>query len=423
MLDNLRYLTSGESHGRALVCTVDGAPSGLPLSADDVDRDLARRQKGYGRGGRMKIESDHVQILSGVRGGKTLGSPISFLIENRDWANWKDIMSPTEQGKQTGISKFKTSEATQRPVTRPRPGHADLSGALKYDFRDLRNVLERSSARETAARVAAGAVAKCLLSEFDIKVMSYVTEIGGVGDQGPGIRGQWSEKKLMELFRKAEKSPVRCPDKKLEQEMIARIDHARKKGDSLGGVFEVVVCGVPAGLGSYSQWDRRLNARLVYSLMGTQAIKGVEVGLGFGAARRSGSEVMDEIFYRDQGPRLRGRKGKSHYERAGGFYRKTNNAGGIEGGVSNGMPIILRAAMKPIPTLRSPLFSVDIMTKKKFRAAYERSDICAVPAAAVVGEAAVAIVIADAFIGKFGGDSMKEIRRNYNGYIKQISNF
>jgi chorismate synthase len=423
MLENLRYLTSGESHGRALVCTIDGVPSGISLSADDINRDLARRQKGYGRGGRMNIESDRVQILSGVRRGKTLGSPISFLIENKDWTNWEEIMSPELRGKSSDNSKLRTSDSKLKPVTRPRPGHADLSGGLKYDHKDLRNVLERSSARETAARVAIGAVTKRILSEFDIQVLSYVTEIGGGGDQGAGIRGQGEEKKLLELFRKAEKSPVRCPDKKLEQEMIAKIDYAMKRGDSLGGVFEVAVCGVPAGLGSYSQWDRRLNARLVYSMMGTQAIKGVEIGLGFEMARRSGFEVMDEIYYRGQGAGVRGQKNNKRFELSGGFYRKTNNSGGIEGGMSNGMPIIIRAAMKPIPTLRSPLFSVDITTKKKFRAAYERSDVCAVPAAAVVGEAVTAIVIADSFIGKFGGDSMKEIRRNYNGYIKQLNNF
>jgi chorismate synthase len=425
MLENLRYLTSGESHGRALLCTVDGVPSGLSLTDDDINRDLARRQGGYGRGGRMRIESDCVQILSGVRGGETLGSPISFLIENKDWANWKEIMSPETGVKDQGARAkgMELDDSKRCPVTRPRPGHADLSGALKYGHADLRNVLERSSARETAARVAVGALTKRILSEFDIQVMSYVTEIGGVRDQGSGVTGQEDEGKLLELFRKAEKSPVRCPDKKLEQKMIARIDHAIKRGDSLGGVFEVAVCGVPAGLGSYSQWDRRLNARLVYSLMGTQAIKGVEIGLGFEMARRSGSEVMDEIFYRNQGSGVSGRKKNRKYGLAGGFYRKTNNAGGIEGGVSNGMPIIIRAAMKPIPTLRRPLFSVDITTKKKFRAAYERSDVCAVPAAAVVGEAVTAIVIADSLIGKFGGDSMKEIRRNFNGYIKQINNF
>jgi len=417
MLEKIRYLTSGESHGRALVCTVDGVPSGLPVSADDINRDLARRQKGYGRGGRMKIESDRVQILSGVRRGETLGSPISFLIENKDWAHWEDVMSPESGGgRQAGEKKDKPDHSKIKPVTRPRPGHADLPGALKYDHRDVRNVLERSSARETAARVAVGALTKCILSEFEIQVISYVTEIGGVGDRKTVPGGQGDVKKLMELFRRAEKSPVRCPDRKLEQQMIAKIDHAMKKGDSLGGIFEVAVCGVPAGLGSYTQWDRRLNARLVYSLMGTQAIKGVEIGLGFHMAGRFGSEVMDEIYYSGQ-PK------KRKYELAGGFYRRTNNAGGIEGGMTNGMPIIIRAAMKPIPTLRSPLHSVDIVTKKKFRAAYERSDVCAVPAAAVVGEAAAAVVIADAFLGKFGGDSMKEVRRNYNGYMKQINNF
>ena len=425
MLENLRYITSGESHGRALICTVDGVPSGLSLSADDINRDLARRQKGHGRGGRMKIEADRVQIISGVRRGKTLGSPISFLIENKDWTNWEEIMSPDPGVKRQGarVKGVELNNSKLYPVTRPRPGHADLSGALKYDHKDFRNVLERSSARETAARVAIGAVTKRILAEFDIQVLSYVTEIGGIRDKGSVVRGKVSGKDVEVLFRKAEKSPVRCPDKKLEREMIAEIDRAMKRGDSLGGVFEVAICGVPAGLGSYSQWDRRLNARLAYSMMGTQAIKGVEIGLGFEMARRSGSEVMDEIFYSGQGSGVSGQKKNRIYELAGGFYRKSNNAGGIEGGISNGMPITIRAAMKPIPTLRRPLYSVDVTTKKKIRAAYERSDVCAVPAAAVVGEAAAAIVIADSFIGKFGGDSMKEIRRNYNGYIKQINNF
>jgi len=292
------------------------------------------------------------------------------------------------------------------PVTRPRPGHADLSGALKYGHRDIRNVLERSSARETAARVAAGAVAKKFLSEFDINVISYVTEIGGTKIQGPGARGEQSESNLLTLFRKAEASQVRCPDEKTEEKIITKIKTSLKKGDTLGGVFEVAVLGVPAGLGSYSQWDRKLEAKLSYAIMGIQAIKGVEIGLGFEMARRPGSEVMDEIFYRGSQ-----------------FHRKTNNAGGIEGGMSNGMPIIVRAAMKPIPTLKTPLSSIDINTKKKFKAAYERSDTCAVPAASVIGEAVTALVIADSFLDKFGGDSMEEIKRNYSGYLKQIREF
>ena len=411
MPEKLRYLTSGESHGKALLCIIDGICSGLSISKEDINKDLLRRQKGYGRGGRMKIESDSVQILSGVRWGKTLGSPIALLIENKDWQNWKDIMSSELRD-----SRLQTPDS-RLSVTRPRPGHADLAGAIKYNTHDIRNVLERSSARETAERVAVGAVAKKFLSEFNIKVISYVTEIGGIKVQSSSrIRRdkvQSSEEKLLEIFEKAEKSPVRCPDKRAEKKIINKINTAIKKGDSLGGIFEVVATGVPVGLGSYSQWDRRLNARLAYALMGIQAIKGVEIGLGFEMSRKFGSEVMDEIFYSSSRFTVHGSQ----------FYRKTNNAGGIEGGISNGMPIVLRAAMKPIPTLRTPLSSVDIISKKSFNAAYERSDVCAVPAASVIGEAVIAFVIADSFLEKFGGDSIDEIKRNYEGYLKQISNF
>jgi len=412
MLDKLRYLTSGESHGQALICTIDGLPSNLPLSAQDINTDLARRQKGYGRGGRMKIETDQAKIITGVRRGLTLGAPLSLMIENRDWENWQTIMST-----EAASSKHQIPNTKAQEVTRPRPGHADLTGALKYDHRDMRNVLERSSARETAARVALGAIAKKLLGEFGMSVMSYATEIGGVRYQMTGAGNQVDEKKLPALFKKAEASEVRCPDKKTEEKMIASIKKAIKNGDSLGGVFEVIVKGVPAGLGSYTQWDRRLSGKLAYAMMGSQAMKGVEIGLGFEAARRSGSEVMDEIYYKTPNP-------KSQIPNlAGGFYRKTNNAGGIEGGMSNGMPIIIRAAMKPIPTLKLPLSSIDINTKKKFRAAYERSDVCAVPAASVIGEAVAALVIADSFLYKFGGDSIAEIRRNYKGYLEQINSF
>jgi chorismate synthase len=405
MLEKLRYLTSGESHGQALVLTIEGMPSNLPLSAEDIDRDLKRRQQGYGRGGRMKIESDRAQILSGVRWGRTLGSPVSLMIKNRDWTNWKKIMSP--EGK----------EDRDVFITRPRPGHADLSGALKYGHRDIRNVLERSSARETAARVAAGAIARKFLSDFNISVISYVREIGGAGIKNTDRGAQSADLRTMnKMFVKAEASPVRCPDEKAAKIMISKIKNAMKRGDTLGGVFEVAVFGVPAGLGSYGQWDRKLNAKLAGSIMGIQAIKGVEIGLGFDMARSPGSEVMDEIFYRVQTK-------TKQIQTAGGFYRKTNNAGGIEGGISNGMPIVVRAAMKPIPSLKSPLSSVDIDTKKKFKAAYERSDACAVPAASVIGEAVAAIVVADAFLSKFGGDSMDEIRRNYLGYLKQLQDF
>jgi len=420
-VNKLRFLTSGESHGQALVCIIDGVPSNLSLTAKDIEGDLARRQSGYGRGGRMKIESDRAQILSGVRWGKTLGSPISLLIKNKDWVNWQDIMSPDTTVKRSELKNSGTKNDPElRAVTRPRPGHADLSGALKYSHRDLRNVLERSSARETAARVAVGAIAKKILSECGISVISYVTEIGGTVIKSTEHKTEVTDvKKIMALFKKAEASPVRCPDKKAEEKIIADINNAMKKGDTLGGIFEVVVSGVPVGLGSYSQWDRKLEARLSYAIMGIQAIKGVEIGLGFEMARSAGSEVMDEIYYKRQKAESRRR----NKETAGGFYRKTNNAGGIEGGMSNGMPIIIRGAMKPIPTLKSPLGSVDINTKKGFRAAYERSDVCAVPAAAVIGEAVTALVIADSFLDKFGGDSMEEIKRNYDGYLKQITEF
>ena len=418
MSEKLRYLTAGESHGKALSCIIEGVPAGLSISEKNINKDLSRRQKGYGRGGRMKIESDSVQILSGVRWGKTLGSPISLLIENKDWANWQDVMSPEPLKSEIRNSKFEITA-----VTRPRPGHADLAGAIKYNTHDIRDILERSSARETAARVAAGAVAKIFLSEFNIQIISYVTEIGGIKSQNSKLKSQISGKEFLETFAKAEKSPVRCPDKNAEKKIIDNINKAMKKGDSLGGVFEVVVTGAPVGLGSYSQWDRRLNARLAYALMGIQAIKGVEAGLGFEMARRSGSEVMDEIFYRAQNTEYRTQTTKETTQTTGGFYRKTNNAGGIEGGISNGMPIMLRAAMKPIPTLKSPLSSVDIVSKKAFKAVYERSDVCAVPAASVIGEAVVAFVIADCFLEKFGGDSMEEVKRNYKGYLKQVREF
>jgi len=403
-MTNLRFFTSGESHGRAIMGILEGVPAGLSVSSEYIDKDLLRRQKGYGRGARMKIESDTARILSGIRRGKTLGSPITLLIENKDWPNWQDIMNPEIQNLPAGRQgpKSKIFEA----VTRPRPGHADLAGAIKYNTHDIRNVLERSSARETAARVAVGAVAKQLLSEFNIKIISYVTEIGGV-------RCQITDKEMLSLFNRAEKSPVRCPDKKSEKKMIGLIDKAIKEGNSLGGVFKVIVTGIPVGLGSYSHWDRRLDARLAHGLMSIQAIKGVEIGPGFEMSGKFGSEVMDEIYY--DGSRF-----TVHGSR---FYRKTNNAGGIEGGISNGMPIVLRAAMKPIPTQRAPLSSVDIISKKAFKAVYERSDICAVPAASVIGEAMTALVIADSFLEKFGGDSMEEIKRNYKGYLKQISKF
>lgn len=393
----MRYITSGESHGKGLTAIIEGLPANLELTADFINRDLARRQKGYGRGGRMKIETDAVEFISGVRFGRTLGSPVTMFIENRDWENWQEVMSAEPRA-----GGAKSDNPRLEPVTRPRPGHADLSGAIKYDQKDVRNILERSSARETAARVAVGAVAKRMLEEFGIRVYSWVTEIGGV------ISQQSEQSELSELFERAEKSDVRCPDAAASEAMKTRIDEAKKNGDSLGGIFEVVVNGVPVGLGSHVQWDRKLDARLSMALMSIQAIKGVDVGLGFEAARRPGSQVHDEICY-DRGRRA--------------FYRTTNHAGGIEGGMSNGGDIVLRAAMKPIPTLYKPLHSVDIVTKEIFEASIERSDICAVPAAAVVGEAVVAIEIANALMDKLGGDSIVEMKRNYDGYLEYVRGF
>lgn len=384
----LRYLTAGESHGKLLIGILEGIPAGLSLTSEDINRDLARRQRGYGRGGRMKIEHDTVEIVSGVRKGKTLGSPIGLLIQNRDWENWQERMA-VEPGE---------IEEKQK-VTKPRPGHADLSGVIKYGHDDVRNALERASARDTATRVAVGAVAKRLLEEFEMRVFSHVVGIGDV----KAIPGQLAPERLHEL---AEKSEVRCADQEASKKMIQRIDEAKAKGDSLGGIFEVIVTKPPIGLGSYAQWDRRLTARLAMALMSIQAMKGVEVGEGFESARRFGSEVHDEIFYD---------KKARH-----GFYRKTNRAGGIEGGMSNGEDIILRTAMKPIATLYKPLQSVDLKTKEPFKATIERSDICTVPAASVIGEAVVAFEIASAMVEKFGGDSLKEMKHNFKGYMDYV---
>jgi chorismate synthase len=395
-MNRIRILTAGESHGKGLVGILEGMPSGFCISSEDIDSELKRRQGGYGRGGRMKIESDHAEILSGVRWGKTTGSPIALMIENRDWENWQEGMSPEAE-----------HAHSIRPVTRPRPGHADLAGVLKYNQNDIRNILERSSARETAMRVGLGAIARKVLSEFGVVVGSYVVQIGS--EKTGRVIHRWSQEQLLLAHAKAEKSTVRCPERAASLKMVALIDKAIREGNSLGGIFEVFITGLPAGLGSHIQWDRKLDGRLAHALMSIQAIKGVEIGLGFQMAGRPGSEVMDEIFYRSEQKR--------------GFYRKTNWAGGIEGGMSNGMPIALRAAMKPIPTLRKPLRSVDIETKESFEAAYERSDVCAVPAASVVGEAMAALVAADAFFEKFGGDSKKEVAGNVRSYLSYLSKF
>jgi chorismate synthase len=385
-----RFLTAGESHGEALTAIIEGLPAGLPLSEADIDADLARRQRGYGRGGRMKIERDHAHISSGVRWGVTLGSPLTLTIQNRDWENWKDTMAVGDPPPGTAA----------KAVTRPRPGHADLAGAMKYGHRDIRNVLERSSARETTARVAVAGVARRLLREFGITILSHVTEIGPVRI-GP-LALAWDE-----IAQRAEASEVRCADPQAERGMIEAIDAAKGKGDTLGGVFEVVAVGCPVGLGSYVHWDRKLDGRLAQAFCSIHAIKGAEVGMGFEAARRPGSEVHDEILF----------------DAAGGFTRGTNSAGGLEGGVTNGQPVVVRAAMKPISTLRRPLRSVDLETKEAVEAVVERSDVCAVPAAGVVGEAMMAIVLAEAFLAKFGGDSVDEIRRNYRSYQEYLKSW
>ena len=401
-MSSLRFITSGESHGRGLTGIIEGIPSGLQLSFENIDADLKRRQGGHGRGGRMKIETDHAEIVSGVRWGKTIGSPICIMIENRDWENWSE-----------GMSSDAAYRGSIKPVTKPRPGHADLAGALKYDHIDVRNILERSSARETAMRVGLGAIAKRFLSEYGVLVGSYVTQIGSqLSALSPRLS---APDKLIKLFSSAEKSPVRCPNAAASKKMVALIDRATKEGNSLGGIFEVFITGLPVGLGSHIQWDRKLDARLSYAIMSIQAIKGIEIGLGFEMGRRSGAEVMDEIFYRGPG------KGLAAEET--GFFRKTNNAGGVEGGMTNGMPVVIRAAMKPIPTLKKALKSVDLRTKEPFAAAYERSDTCAVPAAAVVAEAMTALITADAFLEKFGGDSMRETKRNYDAYMKYLRKF
>jgi len=386
----LRYLTAGESHGPGLTAVVEGFPAGVPVDAAAIDRDLGRRMQGYGRGGRMKIERDQVEIRSGVRWGESLGSPITLWIENRDWRNWEKKMSPHAADRDPTLA-----------VTRPRPGHADLAGALKYNHRDVRNVLERASARETAARVAVGGLAKCLLGPVGIRVFGWVAEIGGIVADHSRLAPE-------EVAARAEESPVRMADAAAERRVIARIDECKAAGDTLGGVVETVAVGLPPGLGSHAQWDRKLDGRLAHALMSVQAAKGVEVGLGFETARRPGSRVHDEI----------------HFDQAGArFVRRTNNAGGTEGGMSSGEPIVVRTAFKPLSTLMSPLHSVDLETKDEAKAAIERSDVVAVPAAAVIAEAVVAWVLAEAFLEKFGGDSLAEIRRNLDGYLEHVRSF
>lgn len=378
-------MTGGESHGPRLTAMIEGLPSGLPLLRERVDADLARRQGGYGRGGRMKIETDRVSFTAGVRGGETLGSPIVLHVENKDFANWTERMT---------ADPF-TSEP--EPLVRPRPGHADLAGGLKYQRKDLRDVLERASARETAARVAVGAVAKCLLEQLGIRIFSHVTRIGPVEAKVEGTPA--------ELAARAATSDVSCADPEASAAMRAAILETAHAGDTLGGIFEVVATDVPPGLGSHVQWDRKLDGRLAQALMSIQAIKAVEIGDGFRGGSVRGSQVHDAIHYDAEAQR---------------FVRPTNRAGGLEGGISNGAPLVCRAVMKPIATLKKALPSVDVRDKSALTAAFERSDVCAVPAAAVVGEAMVAIVLADAVLEKFGGDSLTELQRNFASYVASV---
>ncbi|MGH7883785.1 MAG: chorismate synthase [Candidatus Dormibacteraceae bacterium] len=381
-----RWLTAGESHGPQLTVIIDGLPAGLALSGSELRADLARRQGGYGRGRRQQIETDQACFVGGLRGGVTLGSPLAMVIENRDHQNWLADMSPEAEG-------FKP----RRPVTKLRPGHADLAGVLKYGHQDIRNVLERSSARETAARVAAGGVARKLLAAFNIRIFSFTQSIGEV-DAGIDC---FDLEALTE--EQIESSPVRCPDSELSQRMVAAIDLAGEQGDTLGGSFRVIATGVPPGLGSHVQWDRKLDGRLALAMMSIHAVKGVEVGAGFAGAAWPGSKFHDQITYQE-----------------GNFHHLSNRAGGLTGGISNGEPIDLRLALKPISTMKTPLQSVDLQTKEPVRAHYERSDICVVPAAGVIGEAMLALVLAEAFLEKFGGDSMGEIERNLKGYREAI---
>ncbi len=391
-MGNLRFLNAGESHGPALTAIIEGIPSNLKISVEDINKDLARRQQGYGRGGRMKIEKDKAEILSGVRFGYTLGSPITLMIRNKDWENWTDIMAV--EGEPTD----------KREIFNPRPGHADLVGGIKYGFYDLRNVLERASARETTTRVAVGAVCKALLRDIGIEIGSYVISIG-----------ELSVKELIHLIplekraELAEKSEVRIPIPEEDEKFKELIDLAKKEGESLGGIFEVFATGVPIGLGSYVQWDRRLDGKIAQAMMSIQAMKGVEIGDGFELSKKFGSQAHDEIFYDPEK----------------GFYHGSNHAGGLEGGVTNGEPILVRVGMKPIPTLmrHKSLRSVNIKTKEQFLAAKERSDVTAVPAAAVVGEAMLAIVLADAILEKFGNDNWKEIKERINEYREYTKKF
>jgi chorismate synthase len=390
----IRFTTAGESHGQALVCILEGMPAGVPLSATDVNTELARRQQGYGRGRRMQIERDEVELLAGVRAGETLGSPIAMLVRNRDWKNWSEIMDPAPRAGDP--------DPRRRAVTRVRPGHADLTGLLKYDRSDARDILERASARETTARVAAGAVCRRFLAEFGVRIGSHLSHLGGIDAARP-------EPMPEDINAAADSSQLRTLDAAAERAMIERIDVVKRDGNTLGGICEVIADGLPVGLGSHVSWDRKLDGRIGAAMMSIPAVKGVEIGIGFEAARRTGAEVHDEI------ERAPGRP------LAGNVRRRSNRAGGLEGGMTTGEPLVVRVAMKPISTLMRPLQTVDVATGGAAEATAERSDVTAAPAMGVIAEAMLAIVLADAFMEKFGGDSLDETRRNYDGYVSHVA--
>ncbi len=389
----LRFVTAGESHGQALVAWMSGLPADVPVDLAFVDRELHRRQLGFGRGGRQRIEKDRADVLAGVRHGRTIGAPIAIRIENRDWPNWEKALP---------VEDVDGAEDARKTLTAPRPGHADLAGALKFNFHDARYVLERASARETAARVAAGALAKLFLREFGVRVLSHTIGVGRVKLERTA---SWED---IEIVCENLESPLRCVDDETEAKMKGEVDHALRAGDSVGGVFEVVARGLPPGLGSHAQWDEKLDGRLAQAVMSIQAVKAVEIGSGVAAASSPGSEVQDEIAYDSVKKR---------------FHRSANRAGGLEGGITNGEDLAVRGYLKPISTLRRPLLSADLVTKEPVKAAYERSDVCVVPAGGVAGEAMVAFVLAAAFLDKFGGDSLEETRRNFNGYQQQLNEF
>jgi chorismate synthase len=388
-----RFVTAGESHGQALIAWISGVPAGVPIDFEFVQRELHRRQLGYGRGGRQKIEKDRVEFLAGVRHGQTIGAPIALRIDNRDWANWEKALS---------VENLPDSESAQRRLTAPRPGHADLAGSMKFNLHDARYILERASARETAARVAAGTIAKLLLRQLECEVLSHVV---AVGKARLPRAAAWTE---IQAICDNLDSPLRCVDAETEAQMKSEVDVVHRAGNTVGGIFEVVAHNVVTGLGSHAQWDEKLDARLAQAIMSIQAVKGVEIGAGIAAATSYGSEVMDEIGYDPTAQQ---------------FTRSSNRAGGLEGGITNGQDVVVRGYLKPISTLRTPLGTADMVTKQPISAAYERSDVCVVPAGGVAGEAMVSIVLAQAMVEKFGGDSLGELRRNFDGYLRPLKEF